>query len=270
MNNDIILIKQLPVIEERLHELKAEISERVSAAVTMDCTEKTVKEIKKIRAELNKEFAEYEEARIGVKKAISEPYDRFNATYKECVSDVFKAADGELRQKIAAVEDGLKKAKRENVKHFAVELRTALGLEWLDVDRVIPNVTLSAPESTLTQKTSEAMERISEDVKAIDDAEVFAEYKKSLNLAQAQTIVKNRRAEIERAKAESLAHYERIKKQVESLPLEDDIPEALEPPTVSTVQEPVYTMYFTVKGTIDQLKAVKAFLVENNIEFIGG
>lgn len=270
MNNDIILIKQLPVIEERLHELKAEISERVSAAVTMDCTENTVKEIKKIRAELNKEFAEYEEARKGVKKAISEPYDRFNATYKECVSDVFKAADGELRRKVAAVEDGLKKAKHENVKRFAVELRAASELEWLDVDRVIPNVTLSSTESSLIQKTSETIERISEDVKAIDDPEVFAEYKKTLNLAQAQTSVKNRRAEIERAKAESLAHYERIKKQVENMAVEAEMPEALEPPTVSIVQEPVYTMSFTVKGTIDRLKAVKAFLVENNIEFIGG
>lgn len=268
MNNDLIVIKQLPVIEEQLHKLKAEITERVSAATALDCTEDTVKEIKKIRADLNKEFNEYEDARKGVKKAISEPYERFNEVYKECVSDVFKAVDGELKAKIATVENGIKKVKHERISSYAVELRTALGLEWLDVNRVLPNVTMSASESSLVQKVSETMERISEDVKAIDDPEIFAEYKKTLNLAQAQTIVKNRRAEIERAKAEAerKAAEEEVKQEV------TERVEMIAPPTVEkpTEIEETFTMSFTVTGTIRQLKALKAFMMENNVEFTGG
>lgn len=268
MNNDLIVIKQLPVIEEQLHKFKAEITERVSAATALDCTEDTVKEIKKIRADLNKEFNEYEDARKGVKKAISEPYDRFNEVYKECVSDVFKAADGELKAKIATVENGIKKVKHERISSFAVELRTALGLGWLDVNRVLPNVTMSASESSLIQRVSEEMERISEDVKAIDDPEIFAEYKKTLNLAQAQTIVKNRRAEIERAKAEAerKAAEEEVKQEV------TERVEMIAPPTVEepTEIEETFTMTFTVTGTIRQLKALKAFMMENNVEFTGG
>lgn len=268
MNNDLIVIKQLPVIEEQLHKLKAEITERVSAATTLDCTEDTVKEIKKIRADLNKEFNEYEDARKGVKKAISEPYDRFNEVYKECVSDVFRAADGELKAKIATVENGIKKIKHERISSYAVELRTALGLEWLDVNRVLPNVTMSASESSLVQKVSETMERISEDVNAIEDPEVFAEYKKTLSFAQAQTIVKNRRAEIERAKAEAerKAAEEEVKQEV------TERVEMIAPPTVEepTEIEETFTMTFTVTGTIKQLKALKAFMMENNVEFIGG
>lgn len=268
INNDLIVVKQLPVIEEQLHKLKAEIMERVSAAVALDCNEDTVKEIKKVRAELNKEFTEYEDARKGVKKAISEPYDRFNGVYKECVSDVFKAADSELKAKIAAVENGIKKVKHERISSYAVELRAALGLDWLDVNRVIPNVTMSASESSLIQRVSEEMERINEDVNAIEDPEIFAEYKKTLSLAQAQTIVKNRRAEIERAKAEAerKAAEEEIKQEV------TERVEMISPPTVEelTEIEETFTMSFTVTGTIKQLKALKAFMMENNIEFTGG
>ncbi len=268
IGNDLIVVRQLPIIEEQLHKLKVDIAERVSAAVALDCNEDTVKEIKKIRADLNKEFAEYEDARKGVKKAISEPYDKFNAVYKECVSDVFKAADGELKKKIAVVEDSMKKVKRERVSSYAVELRAALGLEWLDVNRVLPNVTMSASESSLIQRVSETMERISEDVKTIEDPEVFAEYKKMLNLAQAQTIVKNRRTEIERAKAEAerKAAEEEVKEEV------TERVEMIAPPTVEEPNEveKTFTMSFTVTGTIKQLKALKAFMIENNIEYTGG
>lgn len=268
IGNDLIVVRQLPIIEEQLHKLKVDIAERVSAAVALDCNEDTVKEIKKIRADLNKEFAEYEDARKGVKKAISEPYDKFNAVYKECVSDVFKAANGELKKKIAAVEDSMKKVKRERVSSYAIELQAALGLEWLDVNRVLPNVTMSASESSLIQRVSEEMERINEDVKAIEDPEIFAEYKKTLNLAQAQTIVKNRRAEIERAKAEAerKAAEEEIKQEV------TERVEMIAPPTVEepTEIEETFTMSFTVTGTIKQLKALKAFMMDNSIEFTGG
>lgn len=266
--NDLIVVRQLPIIEEQLHKLKADITERVSAAVALDCNEDTVKEVKKIRADLNKEFAEYEDARKGVKKAISEPYDKFNAVYKECVSDVFKAADGELKRKIATVENSMKKVKSERVSSYAVELRAALGLEWLDVNRVLPNVTMSASESSLVQKVSETMERINEDVKAIEDPEIFAEYKKTLNLAQAQTIVKNRRAEIERAKAEAERKVaeEEVKQEV------TERVEMIAPPMVEepTAIEETFTMSFTVTGTIKQLKALKAFMMDNSIEFTGG
>lgn len=268
MESNIIVVKQLPVIEERLHELKAEITERVNAAVAMECTEDTVKEVKKIRAELNKEFDEYEAARKGVKKAISEPYDKFNAVYKECVSDVFKAADSELKAKIVTVENGIKKIKHERISSYAVELRTALGLDWLDVNRVLPNVTMSASESSLVQRVSEELERINEDVNAIDDPEIFAEYKKSLNLAQAQTTVKNRRAEIERAKAEAerKAAEEEVKQEV------TERVEMIAPPTVEEPPEieKTFSMSFTVTGTIKQLKALKAFMIDNNIDYIGG
>ena len=270
MIDNIIVVKQLPVIEERLKELKADIENRTSAAVAMDCTEKNYKEVKKVRAELNKECTEYENRRIAVKKAITDPYERFNAVYKECVSNVFAAAKTELDKKITAVEDGLKAAKRDNVLKFAEELKASYSLDWLNINRVMPNVTLSASESSLIQKVSDELERINADVQAITDIEVLAEYKKSLNLAQSNLIVANRRKEIEEARfeAERKAHQEEIKQETEKKV------EMLAPPVVEEKppkeEVKLYRMTFTVNGTKEQLKALKAFIIDNNIQIIGG
>lgn len=273
MIDNIIVVEQLPVITERLRWLKEDIEGRTSAAVAMSCTEDTYKEIKRIRAVLNKECKEYEDRRIAVKKAINAPYEAFNEVYKECVTVPFKKADTELKAKIDSVEDGLKAAKRDNVLKFAEELKASYSLDWLNINRVMPNVTLSASESSLIQKVSDELDRINTDVQAITDIEVLAEYKKSLNLAQSNLIVANRRKEIEEARFES----ERKTKQEEVKQEAEKKVEMLAPPVVeeSLPQPPkeevkLYRMTFTVNGTKEQLKALKAFIIDNNIQIIGG
>lgn len=273
MIDNIIVVKRLPVIEERLKELKADIESRTSAAVAMGCTEENYKDIKKVRAELNKECKEYESQRIAVKNAINERYETFNAVYKECVTVPMKAADSQLKAKIDSVENGLKAAKRENVLKFAEELKASYSLDWLDINKVMPNVTLSASESSLIQKVSDTLEKVNMECECINDPEIFAEYKKSLNLAQSKMIVMTRRKEIEQAKFESerKAHQEEIKQEAKKKV------EMLAPPVVeeSLPQPPkeevkLYRMTFTVNGTKEQLKALKAFIIDSNIEIIGG
>ena len=57
---DLIRVAQLPVIEEHLKALSDEIDAKVSEAMSMVCTEDTVKSVKKVRAELNSQFWELE------------------------------------------------------------------------------------------------------------------------------------------------------------------------------------------------------------------
>ena len=57
MENGLIIVKQLPVIEDQLAAVKESITERVNQALSLVCTEDTYKDIKKVRAELNKEYA---------------------------------------------------------------------------------------------------------------------------------------------------------------------------------------------------------------------
>ena len=55
-NQDLIVVKQLPIIQEQLKQLSTEIEQKVENAKSLVCTEETVKEVKQVRADLNKEF----------------------------------------------------------------------------------------------------------------------------------------------------------------------------------------------------------------------
>lgn len=92
----VITLKQLPIIEEHLQLVKADVETRTKNAMQLVCTEETRGDVKKIRTELGKEFASMEEQRKRVKEAIMEPYNQFEAVYKDCISDPYKKADSEL------------------------------------------------------------------------------------------------------------------------------------------------------------------------------
>ena len=91
--------------------------------------------------------------------------------------------------------------------------------------------------------------------------EIMLEYKKSLDVYSAITIVANRKQEL------SEMHSEK------SGPAEHDVGEA--PSTVTNndvlsapTEETTHQMSFTVRGTMEQLKSLKNYIVENNIEII--
>ena len=96
---ELIRVTQLPVIEEQLKALSAEIDTKVNEAMSMVCTEDTVKAVKKVRAELNSQFWELEGQRKAVKKAIMGPYERFEQIYSKYISQKFKAADDNLKRR---------------------------------------------------------------------------------------------------------------------------------------------------------------------------
>ena len=77
---DLIVVKQLPVIVEQLHGIKAAAEEKVQDALSLACTEETVQVVKKRRAELNAIRKDLEARRAIVKKEIMAPYDSFRAT----------------------------------------------------------------------------------------------------------------------------------------------------------------------------------------------
>ena len=93
MIKDLIEVKQLPIIEEQLKKVSADIDERVKNATSLVCTEETVKMIKELRAELNKDYKEFEAQRKVVKEQVLKPYNDFEDIYKKCISDKFKNAD---------------------------------------------------------------------------------------------------------------------------------------------------------------------------------
>ena len=111
---DLIVVKQLPQIEEHLKELSIDIDKKVENAKSLVCTEENVKTIKQVRADLNKEFKEVEQQRKMVKEQILAPYMQFEEIYKTYISDKYKSADNDLKTKISLTENELKAKKEQH------------------------------------------------------------------------------------------------------------------------------------------------------------
>lgn len=279
MSNEIIVVKQLPVIEQQLAQIKAQVAERVSAVTKLICTEETVKEIKKARTELNAEFKAWEDKRKEVKTAVMSPYEQFEAVYKDCISDSYKAADKDLKQKIDEVEQELKNKKAAEVKSYFEEYLASKEIAFVTYEQAGINVTLSASLKSLKEQAKNFIDRIVSDLALIETftdlkAEILVEYKKSLNVSDAITGVKARAKAVQeeqtRQEAEAekrAAEAQRVEAIKAAIP---EAPAAVEAPTEQTAApapEQKFCIRFTVKGTKEQLIALKKFLNEGEYEY---
>lgn len=276
MENNIIQVKQLPIIVEQLHEVKAEVTAKVEQALSLVCTEDTVKDVKKVRSELNKELKDYEERRKAVKKAIMTPYEQFETVYKDCISDTYKKADTELKGKIDSVENELKEQKKAEIKGYFDEYLTATGIDFVTFENANINVTLSASMKSLKEQAKAFIDKIVDDLNLINTQEhkddILYEYKASLNVSAAITTVTNRYKAIEAAKAREEERKAREQAEAEAAAKVESVVEAVMPPTVEPIAPPVeeektYTLKFTVRGTMPQLKALKEFLNNGGYDY---
>src|SRR5699024_6602037 len=112
-----------------LKELSTEIDKKVKNAKSLVCTEENVKAIKQVRADLNKEFKEVETQRKAVKEQILAPYMQFEEVYKTYISEKYKSADTDLKQKIDSTENELKKQKEQEIKDYFEEYKTANDID---------------------------------------------------------------------------------------------------------------------------------------------
>lgn len=293
--SDLIVVSQLPVIEEQLIRIKSRVDATVAEVLALDVTEDTVTTIKKRRAELNKIATEFENRRKEVKKAVLTPYEKFEATYKECVIDAFKNADAELKTRIAVVEDGVKIRKQDEVAAYFKEYASSLNLDFVNFDDLNVRVTLSDSVKKLKEQVKAALDKISADLTMIatlpDADEIMAEYKHHYDAALAVTAVSNRHKAIEeerriaeerRRAEEARAESERKAKEVldaqkkaDTSPVECVSAPIAQKPTEDgnggemkfTEQVELYSSTFTVYGSIEELKSIKNYLKERGIRY---
>ena len=275
-NKDLIVVKQLPLIEENLKQLSVEIDEKVKNAKSLICTEETVKEVKQVRADLNKEFKELETQRKLVKEQILAPYMNFEEIYKQYVSDKYRNADMELKNKVDSTENELKVKKEKEIKDYFEEYKVASNIDFITYGQARINVTLSASVKSLKEQAKQFIDKIVDDLKLIETqehkAEILVEYKQTLNVSQAITMVTNRFKAIEEEKKrqeqkvvniEMNENHEITKKSYEQL--ENVFNKPLEQPKEEN--EEILTLKFTVKGTRAKLKTLKEFLIAGGYEY---
>lgn len=281
MDENLIVVRQLPVIEDQLRQIKANVEARVNEALSLACTEETRTTVKKARAELNKEYGELETRRKEVKAAIMAPYEKFETLYRECAGDIYKSADAKLKARIAEVEDGLRQQKADEVEAYFEEYRESVGLESSLVDFASSGIkiTLSDSKKTLKAKEKAFLDGVVADLAVIEvqehSEEIMVEYRRTRNLSQAITAVDQRlkaieleRKHREELRAQSAAQIE-AQEKIEEIISEET---AVEPPVVIPQEEPdavagLYSTSFKVTGTLEALKALKKFLVEGGYTY---
>lgn len=281
-NENLIVVRQLPIIEEKLRQIKADVEARVGLALSMDCTEETRQSVKAARAELSKEFNELESRRKEVKAAVLAPYEAFEKLYKECAADIYRAADAQLKSRIDDVENGLKQQKAERVEIYFNEYRQSLGInaEYVSFASAGIRITLTASEKSLKDAARSFLDQIAGDLSIIDSQdnseEILVEYLRDLKLSRAITTVCNRHKAIadaqerKKAAAAQAAVIEESVKQVEAAAVPEPV---MTPPTVLDVPESaptdpaVFSTSFKVTASLDKLRALKHFLIEGGYEY---
>lgn len=277
---ELIRVVQLPEIEEHLQSIKVAVTQKVNDALSLVCTEDTVKSVKAVRADLNKDLKDFEERRKAVKKAIMSPYEQFEAVYKECISDTYKRADIELKAKIDSVENELKEAKRTEVEAYFEECSKSVGVDFVRLSDLNLNITLSASVKSLKRQVKEYFDKVIQDLALIatleHTTEILVEYRKTLDISDAVLTVQERHkaiAEQEKRNAEASIVAEKQAETVakveeavqQSNAGEISAPEVEEAPPEGN--EPVYEATFRVTGTLAQLKALKKFLNDGGYQY---
>ena len=261
---ELIVVKQLPIIEQQLKTISEDIDKKVENATSMVCTEETVKTIKELRASLNKDYKEFEGKRKVVKEQILKPYNDFEEIYKKCISDKFRNADLILKGRVELVENELKAKKEQEVKDYFEEYKKANEIDFITYDQAKINVTLSASMKSLKEQAKLFIDQRVNDLELINTqehkAEILVEYKENLNASLSITTVNNRFKAIEEEKKKEEQEKELQKYIINTAKDSDKYIDKQENLQAPIVEEKIYTLKFSVKGTKAQLKELKKFL----------
>lgn len=297
MPESLIVVQQLPIIKEQLHSIKAQAQQSVDEALALACTEESLKVVKERRAALNRDRNDLDARRMAVKKQIMQPFEDFDAVYKECVTDVYGPADEKLKAKIADVEDGLRADKEKKVTAYFSELVKAAGVEWVSYSDVGITVTMTASLKSLKTKVKDYVDKVSADVGCINGMEhapeIMAEYKQCRNLAVAINSVSQRKDRIAREEAERKQRLEaQLRAQEAEAAVLDVADEELQAPQVMGMEPPVMDepevkeskqessnqtlkakfsfmgRTFRVCGEIEKLRKTKAFINSKITEIV--
>ena len=285
---ELITIEQLPVVAERFSQMVEPVRQRVEEILAMECTDETKKAVKAERASLRR-FREDMKSAVRAKK--NELFAPWTAVESEVgrIDKLCEEADEQLREKISAVEDGEKHRKEVEVRDYFFEKCSALGIEWFGFEQAGIKIRLSDSLSSLLRTVDQITERIAGDASVIrtmdDAAAIMAEYKKVLNLSDAVKAVAERKRETA-AEAEAIGMIKEKQAAdsanaaaVQAVCTDAHDGESLKAPVCvcddkSTLVQPGtgsdkrFKAEFRVAGTLEQLRALKKYMIDNGIEII--
>lgn len=248
--NELKIVQPL-VITGGFDEIKSKVEKRVNTALNLAVSIDNIKEVKKYKAELNKELKALEDERKRVKAEALKPYNDWEQKYKECVSIPYKEAEQKLKGQITEIEDLKKKEISNEVKDFfngylltkSEEVQKLAKYEEMGI-----KILLSSNIKKLKEVCTTYIDNVERDISIIKNQqyadEVMYEYSQCHNVAFAIQNVVARHNVIDKPK-ETLAE-EKAKVEVKD----------------------TFDCTFTIKGaTIEQLQRVKTFFEREGLSY---
>lgn len=302
MNEQLITLKQPPVIVyEKIKAVGQQIEAKI-AELNLDnqlVTDDTLKSAKNTRATLRKELDDFETQRKYIKEQVNAPYEAFEKAYKEHIKVHYDKADSTLKSKIDEVQNRLISDKSARIKDYFTELCQQQGIDFLIFERLLLNITITKSDKSLKEEVAGFVSEVSKSLQLIKSlnepnefkAEMLTEYKQTLDVTRAiqnaQYRRQQREAELQRIEAQRVAAEQaRLAAEArarEAAPLQAPAQVINEAQPAAPVQpEPVQDTTqvaqedenvvvratFTVQGTKAQLKALKQYIISNNIQIL--
>ena len=120
----LITLQQPPIIiYERIKAVGKQIEAKI-AELNLDnqlVTEDTKQALKNTRAELNKEFATFEQQRKLIKEMVNAPYEAFEKAYKDNIKVHYEQADSTLKSKLTEFDNRLRQDKEDRARAYFIE-----------------------------------------------------------------------------------------------------------------------------------------------------
>ena len=192
-------------------------------------TEEQLQEAKADRAKLNAMKNDISERRTQVRKALLEPYEKFDAEVKEVVALIDEPI-AMIDEQIVAYEERTKEEKRQTLEKFFAENRADL-LELITFDKIFNPKWLNKTSSlsSCKKEIKKAIEDITADLSVIHSSlsgkySVYAEefyLKREMNLSRALSEANriqemDRKAEEEEQKRAKLEEEAKIRRELET------------------------------------------------------
>lgn len=274
---NLIAIKQLPIVEERLHDLQLEWEQRAEDARSMVCTEETIQSVKAFRAQMRKDFDEVDALRKQIKQQLTAPAARLDDTFKRCVRDAYAKADATCAQKIMSIESDIKQRCEDGLRDYFSELCAVHHLDWLTYEYAGIKVDMASAKAKTPKRLREQLAAFVEDVSANVERinamdfsdEIMVEYQKSLCAPVAIYTVVDRHRRIEEQKA-AQEYLKSVREQEAEMVRRV---EALDPPVVvkTIAKDPneiIPRLTFTcIDATRAKLRRVREFLNTEGIKY---
>lgn len=251
--NELITIKQLPIIEQMLDKISVEIEKKTSKVsyISEGEPKEILRNAKKLRADLNKYFISLEERRKVVKTSIQKPYIEFEKIYKKKITEKFKKADEILKVRIDEIVSSLKKERIKFLEEYFIGQCESSSINFLKFEDMNLKINLSDSLKSQFEQIRVFVENVKNGLEIINNEknenrrlDLIFEFRKNFNLASAFEAIKK--------KEEQLSQH---------LTTENNV-------VVPIHEVKKYSIHLNVRGSKEQLRKLKEYIKKLEIEIL--